>query len=81
MDICHQYSIKWTHEFNHTKCGAVTFGESKALHVQSMNEREWKLRNDIVTEVYEDKNLGILKRTMLGLCSNVTDNIKNNRQH
>ena len=21
MDMCHQYSIKWRYEFNHTKCG------------------------------------------------------------
>ena len=26
MDMCHQYSIKWRYEFNHTKCGVVTFG-------------------------------------------------------
>ena len=28
MDMCHQYSIKWRYEFNHNKCGVVTFGES-----------------------------------------------------
>ena len=66
MDMCHQYSIKWRYEFNHTKCGVVVFGESKALHFQSMSEREWKLGNDIVGEVCEYKNLGVLK-TMLGL--------------
>ena len=32
VDMCHQYSIKWRYEFNNTKCGVVTFGESKALH-------------------------------------------------
>ena len=51
MDMCHQYSIKWRYEFNHTKCGVVPFGGSKALHFQSMNEREWKLGHDIVDEV------------------------------
>ena len=60
MNMCHRYSIKWSYEFSHTKCGVVIFGESKALHFQSMNEREWKLG------VYEYKNLGVLK-TMLGL--------------
>ena len=65
MDMCHHYGIKWRHEFYHTKCGVVNFGESKALHFQSMNEREWKLGNDIVDEVYEYKNLKVLK-TMLG---------------
>ena len=24
VDMCHQYSIKWRYEFNHTKCGLVT---------------------------------------------------------
>ena len=40
MGTCHQYSIKWRYEFNHTKCGVVNIGESRALHFQSMNERE-----------------------------------------
>ena len=75
MDMCHQYSIKWRYEFNHTKCGVVTFGESKALHFQSMSEREWKLGNDIVDEVCEHKNLGVLKNYVGSFCSNVTDNI------
>ena len=44
-----------------TKCGVVTFGESKAPHFQYMNEREWKLGSNIVGEVYGYKNLGILK--------------------
>ena len=48
MDICHQYGIKWRYDFNHTKCGVVTFGEFKTLHFQSMKKREWELRNDIV---------------------------------
>ena len=40
MDMCHLYSMKWRYEFNHTKCEVVAFGESKALHFQSMSERE-----------------------------------------
>ena len=68
--------IKWRHEFNHTKCGVVTFGEPKALHFQSMNEREWKLGNDIVDEVSEYKNLGVLKNYVGSFGSNVTGNIK-----
>ena len=45
MDMYHQYGIKWRYEFNHTKTGAVTFGESNALHFQSMNERDgsWEM--------------------------------------
>ena len=29
MNICHKYAIKWRFEFNHTKSGVVTFGETK----------------------------------------------------
>ena len=76
MDMCHQYSIKWRYECSHTKCGVITFGESKALHFQSMNEREWKLGNDIVDEVNEKKNLGVLKNYIGSFSSNVTDNIE-----
>ena len=76
MDMCHQYSIYWRYEFNHNKCGVVTFGDSKALHFQSMNEQLWKLGNDIVDEVYEYKNLEILKNYVGSFYSNLTDNIK-----
>ena len=80
MDMCHQCSIKWRYEFNHTKCGVVTFDESKALHFQSISEREWKLGNDTVDEVCEYKNLGVLKNYVGSFCSNVTDNIEKTRK-
>ena len=82
MDMCHQYSIKWRYEFNHTKCGVVAFGEFKALHFQSMNEREWKLGNDIVDEVCEYKNLGVdvVKNYIGSFCSNVADNVEKTRK-
>ena len=80
MDMYHQYSIKWRYEFNHTKCGIVTFGESKTLHFQSMKERVWKLGNNIVDEVYEYKNLGVLKNFVGSFSSNVTHNIEKTRK-
>ena len=61
MNICHKYGIKWRYEFNHTKSGVVTFGETKQLHSKSMKEREWMLGDAIVNELYEHKNLGVLK--------------------
>ena len=76
MDMCHQYSIKWTYEFNHTKCGVVIFGESKYTTFQSMKEQVWKLGNDIVDEGYEYKNMGVLKNFVGSFSSNVTDNIE-----
>ena len=45
-----------------------------------MNEREWKLENDIVDKVYEYKNLGVLENYVGSFSSNVTDNIKKTRK-
>ena len=42
INICHEYSLTWRYEFNHSKSGIVTFGEAKAVHHASMNEREWR---------------------------------------
>ena len=32
MNKCHNYSKKWRYEFNHSKSGVVTFGETKPIH-------------------------------------------------
>ena len=45
-----------------------------------MNEREWKLGNDIVDEVNEYKNLGVLKNYIGSFSTNVTDNIEKTRK-
>ena len=34
MNICHTYGKTWRYEFNHTKSGVVTFGETKPIHSQ-----------------------------------------------
>ena len=61
MNICHAYVKTWRHEFNHTKSGVVTFGETKPIHSQLMREREWMLGESVVDELFEYKNLGVLK--------------------
>ena len=43
MHICYCYNLKWGYEFNNSKSGVVTFGETKAVHYQSMKTREWTL--------------------------------------
>ena len=48
MNICHKYGIKSRYEFNNTKSGVVTFGETKSFHSKSMKEREWMLGDAIV---------------------------------
>ena len=32
MHLSYCYSLKWTYEFNNSKSGVVTFGETKAMH-------------------------------------------------
>ena len=59
--MCYKCSTKWRYEFNHTKSGVVTFGETKPAHFEEMKEREWILGDGTVDELYEHKNLSVLK--------------------
>ena len=58
MSICYKYVIKWRYEFNDSKSGIVTFVECKTQHFESMKNRVWLLRDTIVDELHEYKNLG-----------------------
>ena len=80
MNICHQYSVTWRYEFNHTKSGVVTFGENKPIHSRLMKEREWTLGDTKVDELYEYKNLGVLKNYAGSFTSNILDNIEKTRK-
>ena len=80
MSICYKYGIKWRHEFNDSKSRIVTFVESKPQHFESMKNRVWLLRDTIADEVYEYKNLGVLKNYVGSFSSNVEDNIESNPQ-
>ena len=68
--------MQWRYHFNHTKSGAVTFGESKPLHSAVMQNRKWVLGDDNVDELYEHKNLGILKNYVGSFSSNIDDNFE-----
>ena len=61
MSMYYKYSTKWRYEFNHTKSCVVTYGETKTVHFEEMKEREWILGDDTVDELYEYRNLGVLK--------------------
>ena len=65
MSICYDYSVTWRYEFNHSKSGIVTFGETNPIHAQSLKEREWFLGNTLVDELSEYKNLGVLKNCLI----------------
>ena len=72
MTECFRYGLQWRYEFNHTKSGAVTFGESEPLLLVAMKNRKWVLGYDIVYELYEYKNLGVLKNCVGSFSSKKT---------
>ena len=80
MSICYKYGIKWRYKFNHSKGGIVTSGESKRQHFESMKNLMWLLGDTIADELYEYKNLGVLKNYVGSFSSNVEDNIDETRQ-
>ena len=80
MNKCHNYSKTWRYEFNHSKSGGVTFGETKPIHCKSMKECERALDDDTVEELYEYKNLGVLKNYCGSFASNISDNIDKMRK-
>ena len=80
MEMCYEYSIKWQYEFNHIRSDVVTFGECKLAHYENMNECKWLLGNESVDELYEYKNLGVVKNYTDSFSSNVQDNIDKTRK-
>ena len=80
MQICYNYSLKWRYEFNHSKSGVVAFGETRLVHCIAMKERKWILGNDDVNELYEYKNLGVVKNYIGSFSSNVEVNIDKTRK-
>ena len=79
MQMCYCYSLKWRYEFNNFKSGVGTFGETRAVHCESMKSREWFLGEETVVELYEYKNLGVLKNYIGSFSSSVEDNIEKTR--
>ena len=43
MNICNRYGINSRYDFNHSKSGIVTFGETKLQRFESLRNREWFL--------------------------------------
>ena len=54
----------------------VNFGETKAVHQESMETRETILGGDTVNQLYEYKNIGVLKNHIFFLSSDVDGNIE-----
>ena len=76
MNNCFEYGVRWRYEFNNSKSGIVTFGETKSQHFISMNKHSWVLGSETVEELYEYKNLGVLKNYVGSFSSYVIDNIE-----
>ena len=74
--MCYKYSIKWRYEFNHLKSGIVTFGETKRVHLEAMKVRNWTLGSESVSELYEYKNLGVVKNYIGSFSTNADENIE-----
>ena len=49
--------MQWRYEFNHTKSGVVTFGESKPSHLAAMQNRNWVLGDDNVDNFTSTRTL------------------------
>ena len=80
MNICNCYGIKWRYDFNQSKSGVVTFGETKPHHFELLKNREWLLGDTKVEELYEYKNLGVLKNYVGSFSLNIDDNIDKTRE-
>ena len=80
INKCYKYGIKWRYEFNDSKSGIVAFVESKPQHFESMKNRVSLLRDTILDELYEYKNLGMLKIFVDSFSSNVEGNINRTRK-
>ena len=83
MQMCYCYGLKWRYEslyeFNNSKGGVVTFGETTVVHCNSMKRRELIFGGENVDGLYEYKNLGVLKNYIGSCSSNVDDNIEKTR--
>ena len=80
MNICFDYDVRWRYEFNNSKSGIVTFGETKSQHFISVNKRSWVLGSETMEELYKYKNLGVLKNYVGSFSSNVIENIEKTQE-
>ena len=65
-----QNSKIWRYDYNQSKSGVVVFGESRVQHYREKQARHWELDGNVVTELDEYKNLGVVKNYA---CSSTLD--------
>ena len=62
------------------KSGIVTFSESTCVHSEAMKEHIWVLGGESVNELYEYRNLGVVKNYIGSFSTNADDNINKTRK-
>ena len=80
LNVFIQICLKWRYEFNQSKSGVVASGETRLVHCIAMKELKWILGSDNVNELYEYKNLGVVKNYIGSFSSNVEENIDKTRK-
>ena len=63
-DLMHevtQYSKIWQHDYNQSKSSVVVLGGSRVQLYREKQARHWELDGNVVTELDEYKNLGVVK--------------------
>ena len=60
--------------------GMISIKWRYAQHFESLKNREWFLGDTKVEELYEYKNLGVLKNYVGSFSSNIDDNIDKTRK-
>ena len=61
MEKAFLHSKLWRYEYNEIKSGVVTFGETGPQHFVQKHKRSWTLREKVVQEDDQYKNLGVVK--------------------
>lgn len=65
LDICFQYSVSGRYKLNDIKTKTLVFGESVRVYNRLCKQRQFKLGQNIVSEVKSIKHVGIMFTKML----------------
>ena len=69
--ICYQYSCKWRYDYVPIKCSVIVFNETKFSY--DRQNRQWKLRPNIVNEDINYKHLGVNCYKYLNIDTNIKE--------
>ena len=75
-----QYSKIWRYDYNQSKSGVEVFGESRVQHNREKRARHWEIDGNVVTELDEYKNLGVVKNYTSSSRLNISEAIEKTRK-